>query len=444
MPLTAIQRGYWRAIASQDAANSFRNPAAVLRLSGPLNIARLKQAIQTVINRHDALRTRIEHFDLEREPRQLIDPPGPFNLPVTDLSHLAPDEAQRRARYLAQEFLSEEVNLREQSVFAAKLLRLSSSEHVLTLMLDHIVSDAISYSLLANEVTALLTRVAQPNLNALPELNIQFPDYAVWHHSTNEAWRREHAAYWAAKLSHMPAQYIPTSQRLSDRPPKHSDVFHVPLGKKLTDDLRNISRQERCLLPLVILSLYLIVMARWCEQSDLIVSFLSHGRHGHPDLRHMIGCLAHPVFLRIAVFPNDSLRDLVTQVTTEFYASLAHEASRIVTTDITFKDPTEIYFNWLPSNYGIEGAYPSAGNQGNKADADLKIRHFPFGRQAEGGAKFMPYFSDTPSGILAVIWYGGDLLPRAAVERFAAHLRRLAAIFVNDKSTTIRSLDLGS
>lgn len=441
VPLTAVQRVYWRAVAHLNTGrNSFRNPAATLRILGPLDIRCLEQCIQSVIDRHEPLRTRIAHFDLDQEPTQLIDTRRPFQLQVVDLSNSASGAIEDTARRLGKEFLSEGFDLTRGPVFDAKIFKLSGSDHLLILTLDHMVSDGTSYPLLTNEIISPLKNGHQRAHESLPEMRIQFPDYAVWQHKTQESWRQQHQAYWEAKLGKFSPLLVPTDHPAPDQTPSLHSVVHAPLGKKLTDALRDLARREHCLMPIVVLSLYLIVMSRFCDRRDLLVNFLSHGRHGHPELRDMIGCIAHSVLLRIEITPSDSLRDFVSRVTSEVHTSLSHDASRVVATHMTPDSQTEIHFNWLPTDWGLSGTYPSALRQVEQSDLELMIRHFPIDKQIP--AKFTPNFSDTPSGILTVLWYSADLFLRSTVERFVDDLRAIVEIFVRNQHTTIASLDL--
>ncbi len=304
-------------------------------------------------------------------------------------------------------------------------------------MLDHIVSDATSYPILTAEITAHLTNNSLSRGPA-PELRVQFPDYAVWQNKTNDIWRKEHETYWSTKLAQLTRLAIPTDWPPNGSPQQRSNVVYTPFGKQLTAKLRDAARRERCLMPLIILSLYLVVMSIWCERNDMPVTLVSHGRHGHPEFRDMIGCIAHEVFLRVLITPNDSLRDLLARVTAEFSASLVHDASRVISPGGASGDTTELYFNWLPTDWGFSGAYPSAVNQAE--DNRLVISRFPI--ETPIITKFKPSFTDTPSGIVAMVWYSDDLFLRSTVERFAAQLIRLAGAFVETPRAPIRSLTL--
>lgn len=438
LPLSAAQWLYWHLILRQNTRGSpFRNIVASLRLSGSLDVSQLERNLETIAARHESLRTRIVHFDAEQEPTQIVDPPYRLRLDPIDVSRTRDGGGEQAARELGRDFLSEQIDLREGPLFATRLIKLSTYEHVLVLALDHIVSDATSYPILTRELISLFKRDSTSARDLLPTIRIQFPDYVLWQHKTAETWRREHDTYWHAKLSQYRRIQVPTDYPSSFQGPvAPSDAMHVPLGTRLTAQLREISRQERSLIPYTLLSLYLVIMSRWCERSDLLVNFISHGRHSHCELRDMIGCLAHPVFLRIDLSPKDRLVDILHRVTIELQCSLARDPSRVLA---IADELTEISFNWLPTDWGVNGTYPSAAFSSENQEAGLRIGHFPVGKWIF--QKFAPVFTDTPSGILAVIWYDKRLFLRTTLEQFGTQLRRLSEIFIQNPNTELANLD---
>lgn len=437
LPLSAAQWLYWHLILRQQTRGSpYRNIVASLRITGPLDMRRLEHSLQTLRTRHESLRTRISHFNREQLPTQVVDPPLPESLHAIDLSRSSPQNAERIAQDLGREFLSERVDLREGPLFATRIFKLSEQEHVLILALDHIVSDATSYPILTRELLSSF-RSAASGGDRPSSLRIQFPDYALWQHKTTKMWRERHEAYWHAKLLNYQKAYIPTDYANSPHGPTPSAALHVPFGIRLTDQLREVSRREHSLVPYSLLTLYLVLMARWCERSDLLVNFISHGRHSHSDLRDMIGCLAHPVFLRIQLSSTDRLRDILQRVTSELQTSLASDSSRV---QVISDELTDVTYNWLPAEWGVNGTYPSVACPSDNRENDVKIRHFPVGKWIF--QKFAPVFTDTPSGIFAVIWYDSGLFLKATMDRFGTQLRRLGEIYVHNPNATLASLDL--
>lgn len=438
MPLTTAQRRYWQYLLTHETGLSpLRNIAASLRLRGPLDSYRLEHSIQTVINRHEALRTRIAHLEAEKEPVQLIDPPHPLHLAITDLSHLDPAENEEIAAQLGREFFSEYIDLTARTVFDARLVKLAAQDYVLMLALDHIASDATSYPILTQEVLSIVTSGRDAAKAPTRQMPIQFPDYAVWHQKTADAWRQEHKAYWDAKLSPYSQVVIPTDRDYDEDPTASSNCMSTSIGPLMTSELGSIARRERLIVPIIFLSLYAIVMSHWCDRNDLMIGFLSHGRYGHPQLKYIIGCFAHPIFLRVHLTPAEHLLDLVARVAAELHASLARDPSHVLPAS---GDPTEVYFNWLPADWGLSGTSPSFMGASNGHEMDLRIDSFPVDKPVT--TKFSPVFADTPSGVLIQTWYDTRLFFPSTIERFSAQLTRLIETFLRNPNTPLSSLDL--
>lgn len=432
VPLTAVQKRYWNEIVRMGASVSpFRMAAAFLRLSGALSLSRLEESLEAVVTRHESLRTRIACID--RESQQIVDAPFRPEVQKVDLSRLASADRNEAARRLANEFVAEQINPTVDPVFAARLLKFSEMEHVLFLGVDHIVSDALSASFLTHEVLASLKTEAQQSPNLVSEGRIQFPDYALWEHRTNETWWRENGPYWKGRFLNVKKIAIQTDRNSETDGPITPRLMYAPFGRGLTDALRELARRERCLPPLVIMSLYLAVMSRWCGRNDLLVKFLSHGRHGRPEFKNMIGCLAHSVFLRIELVPREQLRDLLRRVTEELQAALTHDPARVTATNLISEDSTELCFNWLPPGWGPSGVYPV-----EDSEADLKITRFPVSREIP--TKFMANFMDTPSGLLLALMYDGDQFSNRSIQRFTDEVRGFAKDLVGRPDATLDSL----
>lgn len=436
VPLTCVQGMYWRSILAQRTCRSlFRNIAASLRLFGPLDIGRLEQSIQLTLNRHESLRIRIAHFDPQKPPVQTVGPARIFRLAVVDLSQTAPASGQRLANQLARNFFGESIDLTVDPVFDARLLKLSAYDHVLLLALDHIVSDATSYPILTREILSTYGGGPQAPGIPAPEVSVQFPDYALWHHRATEAWQQRHAPYWDAKLSDFNRLALPSNAHHQDSLTDCSNAVPLPFGPATTAELREMTLRERCLLPLVLLSLYSVIMSRWCERNDLLISFLSHGRYSHPALRGMIGCIAHPVFLRIDVNPNEHIRDLLRRVTAELHSSLSHDPSHVAASPDTM---TELDFNWLPSEWDLSGASPPLDAASEPRPGALRLERFSVDMPVT--KKFSIVFSDAPPGVSGMIWYSGNFFVRATLERLACKLRQAIDTFYRHPDISVCSL----
>jgi hypothetical protein len=178
LPLSYGQEQLWFLDRFTPGLLAYNVPFAV-RLSGPLDAAAAGRAIDALVARHEALRTRLVAGGGGR-PVQVIDPPRPGRLEVVDLSGLEPDQRQAAlGEYIDRESLRP-FTLAEGPLLRAWLLRLSGDEHVLLLVVHHTVFDGWSADVLLAELAALYAAGVTGEPSGLDELPVQFADYAIW------------------------------------------------------------------------------------------------------------------------------------------------------------------------------------------------------------------------------------------------------------------------
>lgn len=392
--------------------------AASLRMVGRLDAYLLARSIEAVVNRHESLRTRFTTDD--GIPRQRIDPERSYELLTADLAERKSQSANAsELDSLAQEFLDEKVDLSAGPLFAAKLWRLSQQEHVLLLALDHIVGDSISNVILTREILDLYGKGSMGLPLSLPKLCLQFPDYAVWQEQAFESWRQKHESYWNNRLKGASTVRLPDAEVLVPSTNPVVALRHFSFGASLSAQLKRISLQEGTQLPAAVLTAYVIVMSRWCNQRDLLVSFASHGRHKRPELKGMIGFLVNDAFLRIDLNQESTLLGLLRYVSQEFSAALAH-LEYFMVPDTFPQIATAIHFNWLPAHTtGDSLSHAQIGNG--------EIRAQPYSVKNLGGIpKFAPFFYDSKSGIGCTVHYRPDQVAPERVKQFGDDVCRVA------------------
>jgi len=428
VPLTAIQKWYWIRLLNHGSGRSpFRFAAMSVRFCGPLNIRRLEESIESLVRKHESLRTRIACVD--GEPTQVIDAKQAVKFRTLDLTGADPEDGDALVTRLGQQFLYEEIDLEAGPLLEAMLLELSASECVLILAVDHIVSDGVSFAIIAREVLSGLGSGEPAYLESTGKSAVQFPDYAVWQYRGRAAWQKAHAPYWRDKLAGLPRIIVPPDGHAgSANEDTKPSVMHVPLGKRVSSHLARIAHCERSLLALVILTLHLVLMSRWCQREELLVEFTSHGRYGHSELRDMVGCLVHAVFLRVAVKSGERIRELLQRVTAEYFAALSHDPSQVLGNFLT-ETPTEVYFNWLPGRTTVRNSDVET------LEGGVSVRPFPITKETP--TRLAPVFMETPSGVIGMIFYSEMLFRNQTLQRFALDMRGLAEAFVKDPNTTV-------
>ncbi|HWW02753.1 MAG TPA: MupA/Atu3671 family FMN-dependent luciferase-like monooxygenase [Candidatus Acidoferrum sp.] len=266
-----------------------------LRLTGPLDVPALEQAFNEIIRRHETLRSTFEQID--GTPFQRIKPALTITMPVLNLSNRPAAEAE--AIRLAVEQSQGTFQLDQGPLFRARLLRLSDREHILALTLHHIIIDGWSRGVLLNELAALYPAFRRREPSLLPELPIQYADFAAWQRQglRDEA-MRDHLAYWLKQLRGAP----PLLELPSDLPrPEIQSYRGARLPLRVNEaTLRQISalgRQEGCTVFMVLLAAFQALLARYTGGDDIVVGSPVAGRN-HAETEGLIGFFLNPLVLR--------------------------------------------------------------------------------------------------------------------------------------------------
>jgi amino acid adenylation domain-containing protein len=297
---------------------------AALRLEGELNVAALERSLAEVIQRHENLRTRFEAAD--GQGFQVIDEPGKFGLEMIDLSELGNEEREAEARRLVQEDVERPFDLVSGPLLRAKLLRLGAAEHVALVNMHHIVSDGWSIAVLIREVGRIYAAYAEGRPSPLPELPIQYVDYALWQREwlQGEALAQQ-VAYWKRRLAGAPAALaLPTDRPRPAVQSFRGAVVWFELSERLTSGLRDLSRSESSTLYMLLLAAFSVLLGRYCGQEDIVVGSPIAGRRRR-ELEGLIGFFVNMLMMRTDLSGDPSFRELVRRVKEVALGAYAHQ-----------------------------------------------------------------------------------------------------------------------
>ncbi|HKH43625.1 MAG TPA: condensation domain-containing protein, partial [Thermoanaerobaculia bacterium] len=302
------------------------NVPVALRVEGRLRVDVLERALCEVLRRHEALRTSFGEVD--GEPVQLIAEAGALSLPVVDLAGLP--QALRDAeasRRIAEEALRP-FDLSRGPLLRAALLRLGAEEHAALLTLHHIVSDGWSMQVLVEEIGALYAAFAEGRPSPLPELPVQYADYAAWQRSwlSGEVLEAELGA-WRQRLAGLPPRLeLPTDRPRPAVQTHRGAVRSLALSPELSSRLTALGRREGATLFMTLLAGWQALLGRWAGTEDLAVGTPSAGRN-RQETEKLIGLFVNTLVLRGDLSGGPSFRELLGRVR---QASLeAHEHQEI-------------------------------------------------------------------------------------------------------------------
>ncbi|GAA2347991.1 amino acid adenylation domain-containing protein [Streptomyces kunmingensis] len=281
----------------------------LVRLTGALDAGVLADAWQRLTDRHEILRTRYALHG--EEPVQIVSARERAALPLEDLTHLPADERETRVRAIVTGELFVPFDLERDLPVRARLIRLGDAEHVLAVVFHHIACDAWSTEVIGQELSALYTALVRGEEPRLPEVAVQYADFAAWQRAEmSGATLERHLDHWKEQLAGISPIELPT-----DRPRKAvrdaaGDTVAFSVPAELASRLREFA-QERTATPfMVVLAAFQSLLARHTGSADVTVGTVVSGR-GRPELQGMLGYGINTLALRGSWADGTSFGELV-------------------------------------------------------------------------------------------------------------------------------------
>ncbi len=282
-----------------------------------------KRALQTVVQRHEVLRTVFATVD--EEPVQVVLPTVEVPISAFDLSRLPPARREHDLARLSARFQDESFDLARGPLIRVMLARLAPADYVLVIGVHHIVADGWSLGVLARELETCYEATARGRKPPLDELEIQYGDFASWQRTwlAGDVLAVE-LSYWRERLSALPVLDLPTDR---PRPPvqahRGSDVsFVVP--KPLLDRLARLGRERGATLFMVALAAFDLVLSRWSGQEDVVVGAPIANRN-RAEIEPLIGFFVNTLVLRVDISGNPTFAELLDRVRATAVEAYAHQ-----------------------------------------------------------------------------------------------------------------------
>lgn len=320
-PASSAQQRLWLLEQMQPGRPLYHVPIAV-RLEGPLDAAILEGALNDLVERHEILRTG---FALEDNlPVQVVAPVRAVGLPVTDLRGLAVEAREARACGLAQEEARRPFDLRHPPLLRGHLITLADTSHILVLVLHHIVFDGWSLTIFFRELAACYEARRAGRPAGLPDLPVQYADYAAWQRQRARA-QPELLAWWRENLAGSPAALeLPADHPRPAVQGYHGRVETLPLPAGLRAPLDSLARREGVTPFMILFAAFQVLLHRYTAQDDILVGSPVAGRT-LPETEGLVGLFINTLVLRGDLSGNPTFRALLARVKATVVGALAHE-----------------------------------------------------------------------------------------------------------------------
>ncbi|WDE09226.1 non-ribosomal peptide synthetase [Thalassomonas viridans] len=324
LSLSFAQQRLWL-LDKIDGGSSHYNMPGALRLTGDLNIGALTRALTTIIERHESLRTYFVEGD-DGQPAQVIRPPSGIEVSLTDMSLLPEAERESDLAGLVAAEAGKPFDLSTDLMLRAQLVKVAAQSHVLLVTMHHIASDGWSMGLLINEFSALYAAYVRGADNPLPELEVQYADYAQWQRDwlQGEVLDKQ-LGYWERQLAGLPAVH---SLPLDNPRPKvqtFNGAYHYSaVDAKVSDKLNALCQDIGGTLFMGLHAAFSVLLSRYSNETDIAVGSPIANRE-QAEVEHLIGFFVNTLVLRSDLSGKPSFAALLKQSKQMLQDAYAHQ-----------------------------------------------------------------------------------------------------------------------
>ncbi|SBT46096.1 non-ribosomal peptide synthetase [Micromonospora narathiwatensis] len=432
-PISVMQQGIWFLEQLRPGNPAYLIPAAV-RIRGPLDTGLLRQAVNGVVQRHESLRTTFELRD--GRPVQVVRAGLDLPLPETDLSGTAPYGDELEERILAE--LREPFDITTGPLLRLALLRLGPDDCVLGVAMHHLISDGWSVGVLLGELSTRYAALVAGARPALPELAVQYGDYAAW----QQDWlRREDLsadlAYWREHLTGAPAVLdLPT-----DRPRPAVQGFRgashpFELPEPVLTALGALGKRHGATPYMALLAAFGVLLHRYSGQDDVVVGVPLANRD-RAEVEPLIGFFVNTLPVRADLAGNPTFAEVLGRVRDACLGCYAHQRVPFEKVVEELKPARDLS---RPPIFQVGLSYQSDPLP-TLALAGVEFERLPLRAQ---GARFdleLQFFNDA-GGLSGWFEYDRDLFEAGTMARLAGHFRRVIELVVERPETPVDELPL--
>ncbi|GAA2614013.1 amino acid adenylation domain-containing protein [Streptomyces axinellae] len=449
LPLSFAQQRLWVLDRLIGESPVYTAPLAY-RIRGPLAVPALRAAFTEVVTRHEALRTRFTAHGTE--PVQVIDEPAPVPVALVDLT--GHPEAEAEARGLAREEAARPFDLERGPLLRVTLLVMAPDDHVLLLSIHHIAVDSWSLDILFRELRTVYEAHLTGRPWDLPELRVQYADFAAWQRSA--ATRERFAAdleHWVATMRGAPQ--IVTLPRDRPRPvvPTYKGAEHLfTVPGEATAALREVAAAEQATLFMVLLAVLDALLARYTGEDDVVVGSPVAGRD-LAELEPLIGFFINSVNLRTDLSGDPTFRELIGRVRRTALDAFDHQrlpfdalVERLQPVRQLSVHPLHQISFQVTERNGQSADLLLAQVEGGVGEVaptlpDVEVTAFPTGTGTNHFDLAMG-LAEGPDGLVARLEYSADLYDAETIERFGDSFRTFIQAAVAAPDTPVSELPL--
>ncbi|SMO94314.1 amino acid adenylation domain-containing protein, partial [Flavobacterium resistens] len=324
-PLTNSQNRLWILSQLEGGSLAYNMPAAV-RLTGTVDFDKFEESFKLLIKRHEILRTFFKSND-QGEVSQFIIPTEQVSFSITQKSFLNKKNQHESVSDYLEEINKEPFDLEKAPLVRGSIITLKEKEHIFFLSMHHIIGDGWSMQLLISEIVKIYNSLLQGKQANLPELNIQYKDYAVWLNSELQQEKLKSSEdFWLNQFSgELPVLDLPSFKKRPSVQTYNGASLTHEFSKSFLDKLKGFSEKHQSTLFMTLMTGVKVLLHKYSGQDDIVIGTPIAGRE-HPDLEHQIGLYLNTLAIRTLFKEQNSFLELLNQEKETLLGAYEHQA----------------------------------------------------------------------------------------------------------------------
>lgn len=438
IPLSFSQQRLWLLDQITPHNPAYQIPGAV-QLFGPLKVEALYKSLAEIVQRHEILRTTFPAVD--GEPGQVINHTFQLEMPVVALSHLPQSDQEAAARQIAENAAAQPFDLAEGPLLRITLLHLNPENHILLIMMHHIICDGWSLlRVFIREIATLYRAFLHEQPSPLPALPIQYADFALWQQKWAQSEpMQQQLVYWQKQLAGVPSVLsLPTDHPRPAVQTFHGAVQSLALSPSLTQAIQALSLEEGTTLFMTLLAAFQVLLCRYTTQEDIVVGTPIANRN-RTELEDLMGFFVNTLVLRTDLSGNPSFKNLLTRVKEVALDAYAHQDQPFEQLADILRPERDMSHNPLFQVMFIMQNLPQEAIE--LPDSGLTLKLWEIGNRS---AKFDLTLSVEQVGdkLVQSFEYNTDLFEHSTIQQMLQHLEMLLDAAANDRNCPILDLPL--
>ena len=433
LPLSALQQRIWF-LCTAYTGDASPIIFLVWRIRGPLDVDAWTRAVNSVVDRHESLRTSFRQRNAG--PVQVVAPPTGIVTDVIDVTDVPEDEREKRTDELVVARTHALLDLVAGPLVRSALFRLADDHHVWCFTMHHLLADGTSLRILTREMRAFYESSVEGKPVDLPELPVQYGDFTVWQQTVQREAEEVDLRYWTQHLAGIEPLNLPTDfPRPDEKGVSRAEIYH-PMSGDLARSVAQLARSNRCTPFMVLLAGIHTLLSALSGQDDICVGSPVAGRTGI-ELESVIGLFSNTIALRGDVSGDPTFRELVLRTRPVVIEALRRQNvpfGRIVTALDLPREPNrtqvfQVIFNMRTDN---EQKQPEL--------AGLWIEDFPHGHPKTLHDLVVDIWRLDGNMLRTGFRYDTALFTPETVQGMAQRYERLLATVVDDPDIRLDAL----